>query len=627
MILERINNPQDLKKIPVAELGALAGEIRQRIVSVVAKTGGHLASSLGAVELAIALHYCLDTPRDIIIWDVGHQAYAHKILTGRNKDFDKIRQWKGISGFPSAAESVFDPFTMGHSSTSVSLALGMAAARDLQKGREKIVAVIGDGSLSGGMCFEALNQVGHIKTNVMVVLNTNEMSISPNVGALSTYMNKIISLPVYNRVKYAIENFMKLRIPRIGPRLTKVADRFEEVLKGLIVPGIFFEELGFRYFGPFDGHDIEGLIANLKNIIQIDCPVLFHVVTRKGKGYAPAEREPERFHSASQFDMTTGAAHASAEPEETYTSVFGKHLVKLAQENPRVIAITAAMTNGTGLDAFAAAFPTRLFDVGIAEQHAVTFAAGMAKGGFHPVVAIYSTFLQRAYDQIIVDVCLQNLGVVFCIDRAGIVGPDGPTHQGAFDLVYLCNLPNMAVMAPANAKEFTMMLDFAVAYGRPIALRYPKAHARAAASEPLPIVLGKAEVLAEGNTVALVALGSMVEVAAEVHALLSKKHIRATLVNARFAKPIDSALFEKLAKNHSFIFTFEEGSVEGGFGSAVAAHLEHLNLRNGLVLRAKRFGLPCEFITFAKRAQLFDICGLSAPHLTQQIINCMNQRP
>jgi len=624
-MLEKINSPKDLKNISVEKLPELAQEIRQRIISVVSRTGGHLASGLGAVDLAIALHYCLNTPDDKIIWDVGHQTYAHKILTGRNKDFDKIRQFKGISGFPSASESEYDSFTIGHSSTSVSLALGMAIARDLNNQREKIVAVIGDGSLSGGMCFEALNQAGHAKTDLIVVLNTNEMSISPSVGALSNYMNKIISMPVYNRVKTATENFMKLRIPRIGPRLAKLAERFEEMLKGLIVPGIFFEELGFRYFGPLDGHDIEAMISNFKNIISLRGPVLLHVLTKKGKGYKPAEESPEKFHSAPKFDITTGNVISESDKDETYTSVFREHIDTLAKDNQKIIAITAAMTLGTGLDLFASNYPQRFFDVGIAEEHAVGFAAGLAKKGYKPVVAIYSTFLQRSYDQIIEEVCLQNLPVVFCIDRAGLVGQDGPTHHGVLDIVFLRNLPNIVVMAPSNKEEFKMMLSFAVGHNGPIAIRYPKDIATARSKKPSPILLGRAEVLIEGNSIVLLALGSMVDAALGAGDLLSRKNIHVKVVNARFVKPLDESLLEELLTKYKFIFTLEEGSLSGGFGSAVLEYLKRndiaINLERKKSLRLYNFGLPCEFITFAKRSELFKLYGLLPEQIAEKIVD------
>ncbi|MFC1708432.1 1-deoxy-D-xylulose-5-phosphate synthase [Candidatus Omnitrophota bacterium] len=631
MLLSKINSPTDLKKIPLKRLPELAGEVRQRIISVVSKTGGHLASSLGAVDLTIALHYCLYTPQDIIIWDVGHQTYAHKILTGRNKDFDKIRQFKGLSGFPCVTESIYDSFTTGHSSTSVSLALGLAVARDLDNRKTKIAAVIGDGSLSGGMCFEALNQAGHTNTDLIVMLNTNEMAISPSVGALSNYMNKIISLPVYNRIKTVIENFMKLRIPRIGPRLAKLAERFEEMLKGLIVPGIFFEELGFRYFGPFDGHDIEALIGSFKSIMNLKGPILFHVVTKKGKGYEPAEKFPEKFHSAPKFDINTGnAIEQDSSTDESYTTVFGRHIDKLARGNRKIIAITAAMASGTGLDIFAKNHPKRFFDVGIAEENAIGFAGGLAKGGFKPVVAIYSTFLQRSYDQIIEEVCLQNLPVVLCIDRAGLVGQDGPTHHGIFDIVYLRNLPNMVVMAPSNKQEFRMMLEFAIGQDGPIAIRYPKDIAIDSKQAPKRILLGKSEVVADGEDVVLLALGSMVQVALDVRDLLSRKNLNVKVVNARFAKPLDEALLEELSLQHKFIFTFEEGIVDGGFGSAVLEYLEKSDLtktcstnmrplkRN--IAKVYNIGLPCEFITYAKRSELFQLHGLLPEQIVEKIL-------
>jgi 1-deoxy-D-xylulose-5-phosphate synthase len=626
-MLDKINSPKDLKNVPVADLPKLAEEMRQRIIAVISKTGGHLASSLGAVDLAIALHYCLNTPDDKIIWDVGHQAYAHKILTGRNKDFDKIRQFKGISGFPCASESEYDTFTTGHSSTSVSLALGLVTARDLNKRSERVVAVIGDGSLSGGMCFEALNHAGHIKAGLIVVLNSNEMAISPSVGALSNYMNKIISTPVYNRVKIAVENFMKLRIPRIGPRLAKLADRFEEILKGLIVPGIFFEEMGFRYFGPFDGHNIESMVHNLKNILHLPGPILFHVVTTKGKGYTHAENQPEKFHSSVKFHVETGLDFVETiDTQETYTAVFSRHIAKIAKDNPRVVAITAAMCAGTGLDLFASKYPERFFDVGIAEEHAVGFAGGLAKGGNRPFVAIYSTFLQRSYDQIIEEVCLQNLPVVLCIDRAGIVGQDGATHHGIFDIVYLRHLPNMAIMAPSNKEEFKMMLDFAVGHNGPIAIRYPKDKAIVPEKNPHPIVLGKAEVVAEGKDVAILALGDMVERALDVRDLLLEQNLSAKVINARFARPLDEGLISELANNYEFIFTLEDGTVEGGFGSAVLEYLERSSFKEWDGVKRKffrlyNFGFPSEFITFGKREELFHMYGLLPEQIAKKIIH------
>ncbi|MDD4895009.1 MAG: 1-deoxy-D-xylulose-5-phosphate synthase, partial [Candidatus Omnitrophica bacterium] len=454
MYLENINSPQDLKKISLEQLSVLADEIRKRLIEVVSCTGGHLASSLGAVELTIALHYCLDTPRDKIIWDVGHQSYAHKILTGRNKDFATLRQYQGISGFPAKDESAYDTFTTGHSSTAVSLALGLAVARDCM-GKEnnfKVAAVIGDGSLSGGLCFEGLNNAGHLKKDLVIILNTNELSIAPNVGALSTYLNKLISLPIYNRFKSSLENFAKSRLPK-GNRLIKIANKFEEGLKGLFVPGMFFEELGFRYFGPLDGHNLQTLIPRLKNILDIKGPLLIHVVTKKGKGYLHAENGPVKFHSTCPFEIDTGKAKAKGQRPKTYTEAFSNKLVELAKEDTRITAITAAMPEGTGLDKFRDLYPDRFFDVGIAESHAVCFSAGLAREGLKPVVAVYSTFLQRAYDQIIECISLQGLGIILAVDRAGIVGEDGATHQGIFDIAFLRNIPSLVLMAPKDGQE------------------------------------------------------------------------------------------------------------------------------------------------------------------------------
>src|SRR3989338_6434361 len=431
MLLEKINSPYDIKRLTLEQLPQLAGEVRQRIIDVVSHTGGHLASSLGAVELIVALHYCLNPERDKIIFDVGHQSYAHKILTGRNKGFDTLRQFQGVSGFPCKDESCLDPFTTGHSSTAVSLALGLACARDYNVSAEeyfKVVAVIGDGSLSGGLCFEGLNNAGHLKKDILVILNTNELSIATNVGALSTYLNKLISLPIYNRFRASLEHFVKSRLPK-GGRLIKLAGKFEEGLKGLFIPGMFFEELGFRYFGPLDGHNLHNLIPTLKNILDIKSPVLLHVITKKGKGYVPAENEPVKFHSVGPFEITTGRPKPGCARPKTYTEVFSNKLIELAKKNARIVAITAAIPEGTGLDQFRDLYPERFFDVGIAEGHAVCFAGGLAREGLKPVLAVYSTFLQRAYDQIIEGISLQNLAIVLAIDRAGIVGEDGGTHQ------------------------------------------------------------------------------------------------------------------------------------------------------------------------------------------------------
>ena len=612
MFLERINSPHDLKKLTPEQLPFLVAEIRQRMLEVVSETGGHLASSLGTVELTIVLHYCLDTPWDKIIWDVGHQAYTHKIITGRNKDFTTLRQYQGLSGFPSKDESEYDLFTTGHSSTAVSLALGVVCARDLLPAKEhfKVVAVIGDGSLSGGLCFEGLNNAGHLKKDLLVVLNTNELSIAPNVGAISTYLNKLISLPIYNRFKSSLEGLLSSRVPK-GSRILKAASKFEESLKGLFVPGILFEELGFRYFGPFDGHNIHQLIQDFKKIIHIKGPLLVHVITKKGKGYLPAEIDPVRFHSAGPFEIATGrnAARLSGEAQ-SYTEVFSRKLVQLGQEDQRIVAITAAMPEGTGLDRFRDAYPQRFFDVGIAEGHALCFAAGLAQQGLKPVVAIYSTFLQRAFDQIIEEIALQELGVVLALDRAGIVGGDGATHQGIFDIAFLRGIPNLALAAPKDRIEFERLLEFAVSAKKPIALRYPKDTVPFQNLACPPIQLGKAEVLREGQDAVIVALGSMVFPSLQAADLLGQAGLSIGVVNARFVKPLDKELLQDIAGSTKLIITAEEGILEGGFGSAVRELLERPVLR---------LGLPSEFIPCGKRDTLLSNYGLDSQGVAQKI--------
>jgi len=613
MLLDTINSPKDLKNLTFEQLSQLAGEIRQRMIEVVSATGGHLASSLGAVELILALHYCLNTPDDKIVFDVGHQAYAHKIITGRGKNFSRIRQPGGLSGFPCFEESPFDVFTTGHSSSAVSLALGLACARDslcLRENYFKVVAVIGDGSLSGGLCFEGLNNAGHQKKDLLVVLNTNELSIAPNVGALSVYLNKLISLPIYNRFKDSLDKFVKSRIPK-GSRLLKIANKFEEGLKGLFVPGIFFEELGFRYFGPFDGHNLSILIPTLKNIFNIKGPVLLHVITKKGKGYPPAENEPIRFHSASPFEVATGKGIPKAKGLlKTYTEVFSDKLIALACNDKRIIAITAAMPEGTGLDKFRDNFPDRLFDVGIAEPHALCFASGSSKAGLKPLVAIYSTFLQRAYDQILEDIALQKANVVFAIDRAGIVGEDGMTHQGIFDIAFLLNVPGMIVMAPKDKIEFEKMLEFAFSCKQPVSIRYPKAVCPFIDGGCADIELGKAQILKEGADYGLIAFGSMVEPSLEAARMLERENLAGTIVNARFAKPFDETLFEALARKVKFLFTAEEGIVDGGFGNSVARHIG---------TKITNIGLPCEFISCGKREFLLENYGLDSKGIAEKI--------
>lgn len=615
MLLEKIKSPEDLKVIPIEQLPELAQEIRQRIIDVVSKTGGHLASSLGAVEIAIAVHYCFCAPRDIIAWDVGHQAYAHKILTGRNERFSTLRQRGGISGFPLKSESVYDPFSTGHSATAVSLALGAAAARDLKATQEKVVAIIGDGTLTGGMCFEALNHAGHLGSNLLVILNSNDMAIAPSVGALSMYLNKIISKPVYNRFKEARDAFLKQRLPRIGPRLLRLVDRFEEMLKGLIVPGIFFEEMGFKYFGPLNGHDADLMIGTLKNISLIKGPVLLHVVTKKGKGYAPAENQPVKFHGTPCFDIVNGEAIGIMQKTSvSYTEIFGCKLCDLAEKNKKVVAITAAMPEGTGLQKFSERYPERFFDVGIAEEHAIGFSVGLAKGGLKPFVAIYSTFLQRAYDQIFEEVCLQNFGVVLCIDRAGIVGEDGPTHHGIFDLAFLRHLPNLTVMAPADRQDFEAMLDFACGLETPSSIRFPKDVSiyRPQEMSLSEIRCGKGELLRDGHDIGFIAIGSMVHPCLEAAKILSGDGFHVTVVNARFVKPLDEALMLEVYRKCRVLLTVEEGVLAGGFGAAVLETYAQNNCFYKMPKPIKCCGLPSEFITFDRRSSLLEQYGLSA---------------
>ncbi|MFA5724750.1 MAG: 1-deoxy-D-xylulose-5-phosphate synthase [Candidatus Omnitrophota bacterium] len=611
MLLDGINSPQDLKKLKIEELPALAAEIRQRMTEVVAVRGGHLGSSLGAVELIIALHYCLDAPGDKIIFDVGHQAYAHKILTGRNKEFSTLRTYQGLSGFPSKDESVYDCFTTGHSSNAVSLALGLACARDRLTPEEyfKVVAVIGDGSLSGGLCFEGLNNAGHLKKDILVVLNTNELSISPNVGAISNYLNKIISLPVYNRFKESLENFLVKRGER-GSRVLNLVKKFEESLKGLFIPGMLFEELGFRYFGPLDGHNMDLLIPAIRNVLNIKGPRILHVVTKKGKGYFAAENEPVRFHGTGPFDIQTGVGLAKPAATKTYTQIFSEKLVELAARDNKIVAITAAMPEGTGLDKFHQAFTDRFFDVGIAEAHAVCFAAGLARGGLKPVIVLYSTFLQRAYDQVIEDVALQNLPVVFCLDRAGLVGEDGATHQGIFDLSFLNTVPNLVLLAPKDAPELEMMLDFSFGLARPVVIRYPKGKAENLGDQRRKIELGKSEILAEGNNFIILALGSMVAPALEANDLLKKEGLSGTIINARFARPLDKELFLEMSAKQKHIFTLEEGITEGGFGSSVEDALGRFVVK---------IGLPRSFISHGKRELLLEKYGLTAGNIADKI--------
>ena len=604
MLLDKINSPQDLKKLTIQQLNVLCAEVRSRMIEVVSQNGGHLASSLGAVEIIAALHYCLNLPQDAIIFDVGHQAYAHKILTGRNAQFATLRKAGGLSGFPDSNESVYDSFTAGHSSDAVSLALGLSVA-----GNHKVVALIGDGSLSGGLCFEGLNNAGHLKKDLLVVLNTNELSISPAVGALSLYLNKIISQPLYNRFRESLERFISTRLPK-GKIILKLADKFEKELKGFFVPGMLFEELGFRYFGPLDGHNLPLLISTLKNIINFKGPILLHVVTKKGKGYPPAESDPVRFHGAAPFDIASGRPLADSRIE-SYTDVFARKIVELAGENKDIAAITAAMPEGTGLDKFRDAYPDRFFDAGIAEAHALCFGVGLARRAVKPVIAIYSTFLQRGYDQLIESVGLQNLPVVICLDRAGISGEDGVTHQGVFDIAYLRSIPNIVVMAPSSAEELEAMLEFALKLDKPCAIRYPKAPIANRKSQIAGIELGKAEILREGADIAIIALGTMAAASLEAAEILKKDNQDCLVVNARFVKPLDRELFSRLAAKFKYLISVEDGILDAGFGSAI------LELVNRPILR---LGLPCEFIGHGRRDWLLEKYGLDARGIARSVL-------
>ena len=614
-LLENIDSPVDLKKLSLEQLPRLAQEIRQEIITTVSKTGGHLASSLGAVEIAIALHYCLDTPKDKIVWDVGHQAYAHKILTGRRKRLNTLRQWEGLSGFPSRDESIYDPFTVGHGSTSISTALGLACADSAQ--RSKIVAVIGDASLGGGMALEALNHAGQLKKDIVVILNDNKMGISRSVGALSHYLNRIITMPIYNRIRQDIENLVR-RVPRLGKRLYSTAKRLEESLKNLLVPGIIFEELGFRYFGPIDGHNVREIVHTLRNVLKLEGPVLVHAVTVKGKGYSRAEKIPEKFHG-----ISSNAQDRPKNKHKTFTQVFSEELIQLARQDARIVAITAAMPEGTGLDKFAQVFPQRFYDVGMAEAHAVGFAAGLASRGLRPCVAIYSTFLQRSYDQLIHDIGLQNVPVVLALDRAGIVGEDGPTHQGIFDLAYLRHIPNLTVMAPKDAEELKAMLEFSLQASGPSAIRFPKGEVseeKGLFSQDLhscPVEHGRGEILRQGKHLAIIAVGSMVYPSLKAAGELASQGIECAVANARFVKPFDEALIKELCSQFKLIVVAEEGICAGGFGAAILEFLEKERISG---IQLKRVSLPCAFIPHGKREFLLERYGLTAQGLIQTVL-------
>lgn len=614
MALEKINQVNDIKEIPPEEYELLASEIREFLIAKISRTGGHLASNLGVVELTMALHLSFDFPRDKVVWDVGHQSYTHKLLTGRKAGFDELRKYGGMSGFPKRKESDCDCFDTGHSSTSISAGIGLVAARDLLGGDEYVISVIGDGALTGGMAYEALNNASQLKKNFMIVLNDNNMSIAENVGGMSEYLNGLRTNEVYTNFKTGVEQSLN-RIPG-GNHLANQLKKTKSGIKQLFIPGMLFENMGITYLGPVDGHDIQKLLDVFRKAKRVKGAVLVHVLTKKGKGYAPAERHPARFHGAEPFDIETGLPK-NKRKKANYQDVFSTCMVKLGQRNEKVVAITAAMPDGTGLKRFKNIYPDRFFDVGIAEGHAVTFAAGLAAGGARPIFAVYSSFLQRAYDQVLHDVCIQNLPVVFAIDRAGLVGSDGETHQGIFDLSYLSSIPNMHIMAPKNKWELSDMLKFAVEFNGPIALRYPRGEAYDGLREfRRPIVYGKSEILYEEEDIAILAVGSMVKTAEAVRKNLKEIGYSCTLVNGRFIKPIDTEVLEELAKDHKLLVTVEENVRSGGFGEKVRDYVQEQELP----VKVLNIAIPDEYVEHGNVALLYEEVGIDAETVTKRIV-------
>ncbi|MFE6797922.1 1-deoxy-D-xylulose-5-phosphate synthase [Paenibacillus chitinolyticus] len=617
MLLDHINQPEDLKRLSTAELEQLAGEIRQFLVEKLSASGGHLSSNLGIVELTIALHTLYDSPRDKFIFDVGHQAYVHKILTGRKDRFDTLRKYKGMCGFIKRAESDHDVWEAGHSSTSLSAAMGMAMARDLKGEDFRVFAVIGDGAMTGGMALEAMNHIGHEKKNLTVILNDNEMSIAPNVGAIHNYLSKIRSDKHYRKAKEEVESLLK-KIPAIGGTLAKTAEKVKDSLKYLLVSGVWFEELGFNYIGPVDGHNLPLLLETLKQSEKVEGPVLIHVITTKGKGYSPAEMDSHKWHGASPYKIESGQ-FLKAVGNPMYTEVFGNTLIEFAEKDERVVAVTPAMPGGSGLMNFAARFPERMIDVGIAEQHAATLCAGMAAEGMKPVFAVYSTFLQRAYDQVVHDICRPKLNVMFAIDRAGFVGPDGETHQGVYDISFLRSLPNMVLMMPKDENELRRMMRTGIDYNEgPIAVRYARINGLGVPMDenPQPIPIGTWETLTEGETMAVLAVGPMNQVALEAADMLRKEGINLRVINARFIKPMDEAMLLQLAKEHMPIITMEEGSEQGGFGSAVLEFYAKQGIEG---MRVRTMGVPDYFVEHGSIKEQRQEVGLTAEHLITQV--------
>ncbi len=622
-LLTSIRLPDDLKKLNFGDLADLADELRQVILDVCSVNGGHVAPSLGVVELTIALHRVFDSPRDRIIWDVGHQAYAHKLLTGRYERFPTLRKLGGISGFPKRAESPHDAFDVGHSSTSVSAALGMATARDLKGERNKVIAVIGDGSMTGGLAYEGLNNAGHLNKDLVVVLNDNEMSIAENVGALSNFLSRTITSEYFHRIRKEVGSFLRNR-ERFGKSVLHVARKAEESLKGLFTPGMLFQAFGFEYVGPIDGHNTERLVQTLEHVKHFDNALLIHVITKKGKGYPPAERNPSLFHGVGPFDLASGKVRSSKGCAASFTGIFGETLKKIAADDESVVALTAAMPDGTGLSSFAAEFPDRFYDVGISEQHGVTFAAGLAAEGFRPVFAVYSSFLQRAYDQVF-DVCLQNLPVVFAIDRAGPVGNDGPTHHGMFDLSYLRVFPGMTIMAPKDENELQHMLLTALLHPGPVAVRYPRGSGYGVPLDQClsPLEIGRGEVLREGGGGAILAIGSMVRPSLSAAELLAGEGISLTVVNARFVKPLDRQLIVDMARRYGRLVTVEENAIDGGFGSAVLELLEEEGLYD---VRVKRLGYPDRYVEQGEQSELRALYGLDPEGIARSIREFVSPR-
>lgn len=614
MLLEKIEKANDIKHIPVEQFPQLAEEIRQFLLDHLSKTGGHLASNLGAVELTMALHYVFQLPEDKIIWDVGHQSYTHKILTGRKEGFEQLRMLGGMSGFPKRSESACDAFDTGHSSTSISAGVGYVCARDLQKQDYHVISVIGDGALTGGMAYEALNNASSLKKNFIIILNDNEMSISENVGGISSYLSNMRTAEGYHGLKTGVKNSLN-KIPGIGPAAVKQIHKTKDTIKRLVIPGMFFEDMGITYLGPVNGHDCHRMIQVFQEAKKVQGPVLIHVKTEKGRGYEPAMRHPARFHGTSAFDLEHGLPISNL-GKANYTDIFSTVMRKFGDREEKVVAVTAAMPDGTGLKRFRNMFPERFFDVGIAEEHAVTFAAGLALGGMIPVVAVYSSFLQRAVDQIIEDVCLQNLHVIFAVDRAGLVGSDGETHQGCFDLTYLSMIPNMTVMAPKNKWELSDMMKFAVKYDGPIAIRYPRGEAYDGLEEYRePVIKGHSEVIYEGKEIALLAVGSMVKTAVQVREMLLQDKIAPTLVNARFVKPLDKKMLDRLAKEHKILVTMEENVAAGGFGSQVADYMR----REHPEVKILTIALPDSFIEHGNPEKLKEKAGIDAVSVYKKI--------